>query len=52
MELVLLPVYNWLKKITKSNPKAKVRELYAINGGRRKFLFLKAHSIVLGYMEG
>ena len=52
MELVLLPVYNWLKKITKSNPKAKVRELYAINGGRRKFLFLKVHSIVLRYMEG
>ena len=51
LELALLPIYNWLKKITWSSPKVKIKEMYNINGDRRKFLFSKAHNIVHGYRE-
>lgn len=52
LELALLPICNWLKKVTRSSPKARVREMYPINRGKRKFLFSKAPSMVLRYREG
>lgn len=49
--LALLHIYNWLKNVMWSSPKAMVREMHIISWGRRKFLCSETHSVVHGYRK-